>query len=517
LEIVFQLILELVVTEQEVGVLFIKAKHLHIKVRKKLNLESFKRIEFSNVKGDVLAGITVALALIPESLAFAAIAKVEPMVALYTSFCIAVVISLVGGRPAMISAATGSMSLLMTTLVAKYGVEYLFAATILTGIVQFLMGVFKLGKFFSFIPQSVISGFVNALGILIFMAQVRQVAGQSLATYIMVATTLAIVYLLPRFTKILPSPLVAIIVMTIVAINTDFRLRRVGDIGNITGTLPSFHLPHIDLSLEAFLIILPYAVTLAIVGLLESLLTAELLNELTDTKSSKNREVKGQGIANIVTGFFGGMAGCGMVGQSIINIRSGGKGRLSTFVAGAFLLILIFVFRDTVKQIPMPALNGVMIMVAFETFDWKSLKYSRNIPFNESIIMPLTMAIAIWTNDLAKGVLVGVILSTLIFSWKVTQITALKSFDPDGSKQYAISGQLFFGSIANFMELFNYTEDPERVVIDFHQAHVWDHAAVTAISKVVDRYRKLDKSVTIFGLNQESQSLMDERGVGCRV
>ena len=489
-----------------------KAKNVNIKVRKKLNSESLKSIDFSNIRSDTLAGITVALALIPESLAFAAIAKVEPMVALYTSFCIAVVISLIGGRPGMISAATGSMALLMTSLVEKHGVEYLFAATILTGIIQFLIGVFKGGRFFSFIPQSVVSGFVNALGILIFLAQVRQFAGQSLPMYFMVAATLAIVYLLPRFTKSVPSPLVAIVIMTIIAMNTNFHLRRVGDIGNITGTLPSFHLPHIDFQMENFLTILPYSLTLAIVGLLESLLTADLLNELTQTKSSKNQEVKGQGIANIVTGFFGGMAGCGMVGQSIINTRSGGKGRLSTFVSGAFLLILIFVFRDTVKQIPMAALVGVMIMVSFETFDWKSLNQLRKMPLNDAIVMPFTVAIALWTNDLAKGVLIGVILSTLIFSWKVAQIKAVKSYDTGGSKQYTISGQLFFGSIANFVELFNYAEDPETVVIDFHQAHVWDHAAVTAISKVVARYQKLDKHVTIFGLNQESQSFMRKVG-----
>jgi len=490
-----------------------RAKELNIKIRKKLNINNFKSIAFSNIRGDVLAGITVALALIPESLAFAAIAKVEPMIALYTSFCMAVMISLVGGRRGMISAATGSMSLLMTSLVEKYGVEYLFAATILTGIIQYLMGVFKLGRFFSFIPQSVVSGFVNALGILIFVAQIKQITGQPLAAYLMVAGTLVIVYLFPRITKSVPSPLVAIIVMTITSITTHIQLRRVGDIGNITGTLPSFHLPHVGISLETFLIILPYSLTLAIVGLLESLLTAELLNELTNTKSSKNQEAKGQGIANIVVGFFGGMAGCGMVGQSIINIRSGGRGRLSTFVSGAFLLVLIFVLRDIVKQIPMAALNGVMIMVAFETFNWKSLKPLRNMPLSDAVIMPFTMAIALWTHDLAKGVLVGVILSTLIFSWKVAQIKVVKSFDTSGAKIYTISGQIFFGSIAKFVESFNYVDDPERVVVDFQQAHIWDHAAITAISQVIDRYKKLDKHITIIGLNQENQSFISKIGM----
>lgn len=328
----------------------------------------------ATVKTEVLAGATVALALIPESLAFAAIAKVNPMVALYTSFCMAVVISLVGGRPAMISAATGSMALLMTTLVEKHGVEYLFAATILTGIIQFFTGVFKLEKFFNFIPQSAIAGFVNALGILIFIAQLQLFVGEPWPMYVMVAVTLAIVYLFPRITKSIPSPLVAIVAMTVVAIAMDLDIRRVGDIGEITRNLPVFHLPQISFSVETLLIILPYSLTLALVGLLESLLTAALVDELTDTRSSKNREVRGQGIANAVTGLMGGMAGCGMVGQSIINVRSLGKGRLSTFVSGAFLLFSIFVLRDIVQQIPMAALVGVMIMVSFETFDWKSLK-----------------------------------------------------------------------------------------------------------------------------------------------
>jgi SulP family sulfate permease len=489
-----------------------KYKNKNTTVTGKLNFFRLKTIDFSYVRGDVLAGMTVSLALIPESLAFAAIAKVEPMVALYTSFCIAIVISVFGGRPAMISAATGSMALLMTSLVEKHGVEYLFAATILTGIVQFLMGVGKLSKFFSFIPQSVIAGFINALGILIFVAQVKQFAGQPWQMYVMVAATLAIIYLLPRISKIVPSPLVAIVIMTIVAMATKVNVRRVGDIGNITGTLPSFHLPHIDFSLESFLIILPYSLTLSIVGLLESLLTADLLNELTETKSSKNREVKGQGIANIVTGFFGGMAGCGMVGQSIINIRSGAKGRLSTFVSGAFLLTLIFVFRDIVKQIPMAVLIGIMIMVAFETFSWKSLQQLRKMPLSDAIVMPITVAIALLTDDLAQGVLVGVIISTFIFAWKVAQIKVIKSFDASGAKIYTISGQLFFGSINSFVEFFNYAEDPEKVIIDFHHAHLWDHAAVTAITQVVARYQKLDKHVVLVGLNQESQSFMSQLG-----
>jgi SulP family sulfate permease len=494
---------------------FIKARpeRLKQKLGHRLKLKTIKNSFLSTAQADVLAGMTVALALIPESLAFAAIVGVNPMVALYTSFCMATVIALTGGRPAMISAATGSMALLMTSLVAKHGLDYLFAATILTGILQFLMGVFKLGRFFTFIPPSVIAGFVNGLGLLIFIAQLQQFTGEPWQMYAMVAATLAIVYLFPRVTKSIPSPLVAIVIMTIAAISMGLPIRRVGDIGAITATLPTFHIPHISLSLETLWIILPYSLPLAIVGILESLLTAALVDELTETKSSKNREVQGQGIANIVTGLFGGMAGCGMVGQSIINVRSGGRSRLSTFVAGAFLLFSIMLLRDVVMKIPMAALVGVMIMVAIETFDWKSLKALQKMPLSEAFIMPLTVIIVIWTHDLAKGVVVGVIVSSLIFAWKLAQIKTTISFKSDGEKLYKISGQLFFGSMTNFVDLFNYSKDPEKIVIDFSDSHLWDHSAVTAVSTVVRKYRKLNKDVTLVGLNEESQLFMHKLGV----
>ncbi|HEY9637692.1 MAG TPA: SulP family inorganic anion transporter [Coleofasciculaceae cyanobacterium] len=493
---------------------FIKAKPQRLKSRKyqNLNLKNIRGL-VPTFQADVLAGITVALALIPESLAFAAIVKVNPMVALYTSFCMATVISLAGGRPAMISAATGSMALLMTSLVAKHGLEYLFAATVLTGIIQFLMGIFKLGRFFTFIPPSVIAGFVNALGILIFTAQLQQFAGEPWQMYVMVAATLAIVYLFPRITKAVPSPLVAIVVMTIAAISMNLPIRRVGDIGAITATLPSFHIPHISLSLETLSIILPYSLPLAIVGILESLLTAALVDELTETKSSRNKEVQGQGIANIVTGFFGGMAGCGMVGQSIINVRSGGRSRLSTFVSGAFLLFSIMLLRDVVMQIPMAALIGVMIMVAAETFDWKSLKQLQKMPLSEAFVMPLTVIIVVWTHDLAKGVIAGVLVSAVVFAWKLTHLKTTISIDSDGSKLYQISGQIFFGSMTHFLEIFNYSQDPEHIVIDFSHAHIWDHSAVTAVSKVVQKYRKLNKEVTLVGLNEESKSFVRKIGI----
>ena len=490
-----------------------KTRTMKLKISQQLNLMKFNTLWFSTAKEDVLAGMTVALALIPESLAFSAIAKVDPMVALYTSFSMAVVISLVGGRPGMISAATGSMALLMTTLVEKHGVEYLFAATILTGIIQFIIGICKLERFFTFIPPSVVAGFVNALAILIFMAQLQQFAGESWEMSAMVAGTLAIVYLLPCVTKSVPSPLIAIIIMTIVAIFTGLDTRRVGDIGEITRTLPFFHIPNVNFVPETLSIIFPYSLTLAIVGLLESLLTAAIIDETTDTKSSKNKEVRGQGIANMVTGCFGGMAGCGMVGQSIINIRSGGKSRLSTFVSGAFLLFSIFILRDVVTQIPMAALVGVMFMVSFETFDWKSLKGLQKMPFSEALVMPFTVAIVVWTHDLAKGVLAGVIISTLVFGWKISHIKTTTSLESNNVKKYTVSGQLFFGSMTKFVEIFNYNKDPENIVIDFSNSHIWDYSAVTAILKIVYKYQKLNKNVTIVGLNKESKLFARKIGV----
>jgi len=471
-----------------------------------------RNLKWARFKTESLAGMTVALALIPESLAFSAIAQVSPMVALYTSFCMAVVISIAGGRPAMISAATGSMALLMTTLVVNHGVEYLFAATILTGIIQFGVGVFRLEKFFSFIPQSVISGFVNALGILIFIAQISLFKGEPWQMYVMVAATLAVVYLFPRLTKSIPSPLVAIVLMTLVSIALHLDIRRVGDIGEITRSLPTLHLPQIPFSLETLGIILPYSLTLAIVGLLESLLTATLLDDLTHTKSSKNRETRGQGIANMVTGCLGGMAGCGMVGQSIINVRSKGRGRLSTMVAGAFLLFSIFILRDTVQQIPMAALVGVMIMVSFETFDWKSLQTMRQMPMQEAIVMPFTVIIALLTHDLAKGVLAGILLSVLLFGWQAAQIKAIATYTEE-SKVYYISGQLFFGSAAPFIELFDWDHDPAAVVIDFQRAHLWDHSAGVAIAKVAAHYQRLGKSIILTGLNHESYTVAHRAGV----
>ncbi|EST53733.1 sulfate transporter [Brevibacillus panacihumi W25] len=478
-----------------------------------MNIQQLKTDWFSNVRGDVLSGMTVALALIPEAIAFSIIAGVDPMVGLYASFCIAVVIAFAGGRPGMISAATGAMALVMVTLVKDHGLEYLLAATVLTGILQFLMGVCKIGKLITFVPHPVMLGFVNALAILIFMAQLPHFAGASWMMYAMVIGTLALIYILPRFTKALPAALVAIIVMTVISILGGLDLRTVGDMGQITRSLPLFHLPQIPINLETLMIILPYSFTLALVGILESLLTASLIDEMTDTRSNKNREVKGQGLANIVTGFFGGMAGCAMIGQSVINVKSGGRGRLSTFVAGGFLLFLIMVLGDVVQQIPMAALVGVMVMVSVGTFNWQSLKDLRRVPFSDSLVMVTTVAIVVATHDLAKGVVAGVIMSALIFGWKMARLKAVTSITSDGAKVYTISGQLFFGTMTHFVNEFEYQTDPEEIVIDFSRSHVWDHSAVTGIAKVVHKYEQLGKQVRVEGLNEESKWLVDRIGI----
>lgn len=477
-----------------------------------MNIQQLKSAWFFNVRMDILSGITVALALIPEAIAFSIIAGVDPMVGLYASFCIAVIISIVGGRPGMISAATGAMALVMVTLVANHGLEYLLAATILTGIIQIIMGVLKLGKYLSFIPHSVMIGFVNALAILIFLAQVTQFKGESWLMYVLVAVTLAIIYLLPKLTKAVPSALIAIIVISIVTIFFGFDVRTVGDMGEITRSLPIFHLPAIELSWQTLWIILPTSLTLAVVGILESLLTATIVDEMTETSSDKNKEIRGQGIANAITGFFGGMAGCAMIGQSVINVKSGGRGRLSTMVAGVFLLFLIIVLGDVVKQIPMAALVGVMIMVSIGTFDWNSIKEIRKIPFTDSLVMITTVVIVVYTGDLAKGVLAGVVLSAIIFGWRISRIHAQSTVEGQ-TKTYHISGQLFFGTASHFIAMFEYNHDPEHIIIDFSSSHVWDQSGVVAITKVLTKFEELNKTVSIAGLNQESKNIIVRMGI----
>ncbi|MGD9937714.1 MAG: SulP family inorganic anion transporter [Methanoregulaceae archaeon] len=474
-----------------------------------MSLNALHREWFSNVRGDVLAGMTVALALIPEAIAFSLIAGVDPMVGLYASFCIAVVIAFAGGRPGMISAATGSMALVMVVLVRDFGLQYLLAATLLTGVIQVALGVLRVGRFITFVPYSVVLGFVNALAILIFLAQVPFIVNVPWVVYALVALTIAIVKFLPRYTKAVPSSLAAIVVVTLIAISLRLDVQTVGDLGTITRSLPAFFLPAVPLTIETLLIILPYAATLTVVGLLESLLTASIVDEMTGTRSDRDREVRGQGLANCVAGLFGGMAGCAMIGQSVINVKSGGSGRLSSLVAGVFLIVLIIVFGDIVAQIPMAALVGVMIMVAVGTFDWQSLRDLVKIPRSDAVIMLGTVAIVVVTHDLAKGVIAGVVMAALVFGWKMSRISAISAVREDGVKVYTVSGQLFFGTMAAFVDLFDYDDDPSEVRIDLGRSHVWDQSAVAAITRVRERYRQQGKSVYITGLDSESQRTLD--------
>jgi len=476
-------------------------------------LEQLKKSWFSNVRGDILAGITVALALIPESISFSLMVGVGPMVGLYASFCIAVIISIVGGRPGMISAATGAMALLMVSLVKDHGIEYLFAATILAGFLQYIMGLLKLGQLIQFIPQSVMLGFVNALGILIFTTQLVHFVGATWIMYALVALTLVIIYTLPKFTKVIPSPLAAIIIVSIIAVAIGADLKTVGDRGLIENALPLFHIPNGLFSFHMLWIILPYSFSLSIVGILESLLTASVLDEMTDTTSNKNKEVRGQGIANIVTGFFGGMAGCALIGQSVINVKSGGRTRLSTMIAGSFLLFLILALSDVVNKIPMAALVGVMIMVAISTFDWKSVFHIHKVPRSDALIMIVTVVIVLITHDLSKGVFAGVVLSAFVFVGKMAKIRVSVTDESKRARTYQVAGQLFFGTTSRFVTLFNYKDDPVQVTINFSGSQVWDQSAISAIAKVKSKYEQLDKKVVFTGLNEESKLIMRHLGL----
>ncbi|MCR8983526.1 SulP family inorganic anion transporter [Brevibacillus laterosporus] len=474
--------------------------------------EKIKKEWFSNVRADVLAGIVVALALIPEAIAFSIIAGVDPMVGLYASFCIAVIIAFVGGRPGMISAATGAMALLMVPLVKEHGLHYLLAATILTGIIQVIFGICKIAKVMKFIPRAVMIGFVNSLAILIFMAQVPHFIGISMMTYLFVAITLIIVYVLPRFIKSIPAPLIAIITLTAISIFTHSDLRTVGDLGAITKTLPVFLIPDVPLTFETLRIIFPYSIALAIVGLLETLLTASIVDDMTGTASNKNRESRGQGIANIINGFFGGMAGCAMIGQSVINVKSGGRGRLSTLVAGLFLIFLIMVLGDLVVQIPMPVLVGIMIMVSIGTFDWSSFSYVRKAPKSDAAVMLVTVIIVVATHDLSKGVIAGVLLSAIFFVAKISKLEINKRQENQAAI-FEVKGQLFFASVEGFIESFDFSVQNCAIIIDFSKAHIWDDSAVGAIDKVVLKYYEGHNKVTIKGLNSSSKKIVDRLAV----
>lgn len=481
-------------------------------------LLSTKKDWFGNIRGDVLSGLVVALALIPEAIAFSIIAGVDPKVGLYASFCIAVVISFVGGRPGMISAATGAMALVMVTLVKEHGLEYLLAATILTGIIQIILGFIGVAKLMSFVARAVVVGFVNALAILIFMAQLPELTNVTWHVYALTAVGLGIIYLfpyVPKIGKLLPSPLVTIVVITIFVVISGWDVRTVGDMGELPDTLPIFLLPDIPMNLETLQIIFPYAFALAIVGLLESFMTATIVDELTDTKSDKHREAKGQGIANIASGCIGGMAGCAMIGQSVINIKSGGRGRLSTFVAGFFLLIMVVFLSDIISIIPMAALVAVMIMVSIGTFDWGSIKGLKTLPVSTNIVMLGTVAVTVGTHNLALGVVTGVLLASLFFANKISHFMYcdISYNENEDTKTYKFVGQIFFNSADKFYETFDFKEVLDKVIIDLSRAHFWDISAVYALDKAVIKFRREGTTVEVIGQNEASKTIIDRFGV----
>ncbi|WP_373696394.1 SulP family inorganic anion transporter [Hyphobacterium marinum] len=481
-----------------------------------LSLDRIRQDWLGNVRGDVLAGLVVALALIPEAIAFSIIAGVDPRVGLYASFSIAVVVAITGGRPGMISAATAATAVLMVTLVREHGLQYLLAATVLAGLLQIVAGTLKLGDLMRFVSRSVITGFVNALAILIFLAQLPELTNVSLLTYVLVAAGLVIIYGFPFITKAIPSPLVCIIVLTGLSFVIGWDgVRTVGDMGALPDTLPVFLIPDIPVNLETLMIILPYSAAVAAVGLLESLMTAQIVDDLTDTPSDRNRECIGQGLANTVTGFLGGMAGCAMIGQSVINVKSGGRGRLSCFCAGVFLLFMILVLGDLVARIPMPALVAIMIMVSVGTFSWSSIRNLRDHPKSSSFVMIATVIGVVATHNLAIGVGIGVLLSGLFFAWRLSRAFSVTSvLSEDGrTRTYTVDGQLFYASSEDFLRAFDFREALDHVVIDLGQAHVWDLSSVAAVDMAVLKFRREGAAVELRGMNEASRTLVDRLGI----
>lgn len=469
---------------------------------------------FGNVRGDLLSGLLVALALIPEAIAFSIIAGVDPKVGLYASFCIAVITAIAGGRPGMISAATGAMALVMVDLVKDHGIQYLFAATILAGALQIIAGALRLNLLMRFVSRSVVTGFVNALAILIFLAQLPELIGMPWPVYVMCAAALAIIYLLPRITQAVPSPLVAIVVMTAVSIGLGLDIRTVSDMGQLPSELPAFLIPDVPMTWDTLRILLPVSATLAVVGLLESLMTAQIVEDMTDTPTDRRRECAGQGSANIVAGLFGGMAGCAMIGQSMINVTSGGRGRLSCLVAGVVLLVLVVFASDWVGRIPMAALVAVMIMVSISTFQWRSFTDMRTYPKSATLIMLGTVVVTVATHDLAKGVLTGVVLTALSFARRASAMLQVEGRDEpsSGSRIYEVRGEVFFASATQFVGSFDYLHTPKRVRIDLTHAHFWDLSAVGALDRVVLKLRAHGAEVDVVGLNQASESLVERVG-----
>jgi len=491
----------------------------------------------ATVKNDILSGLTVALALVPEAVAFAFVAGVEPLVGLYAAFMVGLITACIGGRPGMISGATGALAVVMVALVADHGVEYLFATVVLMGILQIGAGVMKLGKFIRMVPHPVMLGFVNGLAIVIFLAQLGQfgIAGEPgwlHGTFMegsildvawlesaqlnmllgLVCLTMAIIYFLPRITKALPSSLVAIVVVSLLVLGLDLDTRVVGDIASIKGGLPSFHIPSVPFSWETFFIILPYAVILAAIGLIESLLTLRLVDEITESRGRGNRECVGQGVANTVTGFFGGMGGCAMIGQSMINVNSGGRGRLSGISAALFLLLFILVASSLIEQIPLAALIGVMFIVVIGTFEWSSFRVLRKVPRTDAMVLVLVSGVTVAT-DLAVAVVVGVIVSALVFAWEHAKYIRIEAReDHKGSTVYAVTGPLFFGSVTSFLEHFDPAQDNDDVVIDFARSRVADHSGLEAIDTLAERYLNAGKTLHLVHLSADCRRVLRKAG-----
>ena len=469
---------------------------------------NLKKQWFGNIRSDLLAGTVVALALIPEAIAFSIIAGVDPKVGLYASISIAILISFIGGRVGMISAATGAMALIMVNLVKDFGLEYLLAATILAGLIQFIAGMLRVGAIIDFVSRSVITGFTNSLAILIFLAQLPEFYSGNTEMYILVIVGLLIIYTLPYLTSIFPSPLVCIVLLTSIDFFLDLDVRTVSDMGDLPSTLPSFLIPNIPISFDTLLIILPYSLALAAVGLLETLLTATVVDEMTDTESDKNKECRGQGIANIFTGFFGGMAGCAMIGQSVANIKSGGNGRLSTLSAGVILLLLLVTLSELLRLIPMAALVAIMIMVSISTFNWNSIVNLKKHPKHSSFVMLCTVLVVLYSHNLALGVLTGVLLSSLYFAKKVAMYQKVDLINKSNTSEYKIKGQVFFASANKFMKSFKFDDKIKNVNIDVSEAHFWDLSAVAALDRVVDKYRKKNIITNVIGLNLASKTIV---------
>lgn len=474
-------------------------------------LKEYKKEWFGNVKGDLLAGIVVCMALIPEAIGFSIVAGVDPMVGVYASFVLSVTTAFFGGRPGLITAAAGATALVLASLVKNYGMEYLFAATILAGVIQLILCFLKVGSLMKFIPKPVMTGFVNALGIMMFKSQLDHFSGGYIL-FVLSAIAIAIIYLFPKLTKKVPSPIIAIITITVIVAIFKIDIKTLGDMGEITTTLPSFSIPMVDFNMETLSIIFPYSISVALVGIVESLLTSQLVDELTETKSNKNRECFGQGLANVLNGFFGGIAGCGMIGQTIINNNYGGRGRLSTFTAGTAMLVSIIALNQFVVQIPVIALASVMVVVSFSTFNWKSINRIRSVPKTDTLIMLSTVVVVLATDNLAYGVLVGITISAIVFVAKSTQIEFEKNYKDD-TVSYALKGQLYFASTSKFVELFDYDTSAKNIILDFSSVKICDESAVDAVDKVISKYKKANNNVTLIGLSDSCKKMIDNMSI----